>query len=63
MAALIATFRILLLVSIVVLSGCANLTANHQGQDYSGSYCRDGSQMICSKDSLRGCGCGMLVVL
>jgi hypothetical protein len=55
--------RTLLLLSIVALSGCANLSAHRQGHDYSSSYCREGSQMICNKDSLRGCGCGNLVVL
>lgn len=58
-----ATLRALLLVSIAVLCGCSTMSSGRHDLGYSGSNCRDGTLMICSKDSLRGCDCGVLVVL
>ncbi|MEQ9563845.1 MAG: hypothetical protein RLN69_15100 [Woeseiaceae bacterium] len=55
--------RTLMLVSVLVLGGCSTFSTDRQDVGYSGSQCRDGSLMICSKDSLRGCDCGILVVL
>ena len=58
-----ATLRILLAVSVLGLAGCASTSTPRYDFSYKGPSCPQGTTMVCMEDSLRGCGCGELIVL
>ena len=58
-----ATLRILLVISVLGLAGCASTSAPRYDLGYKGPSCPQGTTMVCMEDSLRGCGCGELIVL
>lgn len=58
-----ATLRILLIVSVLGLAGCASTPPSRYDVAYKRPSCPDGTTLVCMDDSLRGCKCGELIVL
>jgi hypothetical protein len=58
-----ATLRLLLIVSVLGLAGCASDSYRGYDAAYRGPSCPEGTTVVCMEDSLRGCACGELIVL
>lgn len=55
--------RILLVVSVLGMAGCASNSSQRYDVAYRGPSCPAGTTVVCMEDSLRGCSCGELIVL
>jgi hypothetical protein len=58
-----AAIRIILIVSILGLAGCATVPSSGYRIQRIGPSCPSGTYLVCEVDSARGCACGQLIVL
>lgn len=62
-AEIMTWIRNILIFSVMGMAGCSTMQTDRHAYSPVRASCPEGTTMICVENSLRGCGCGELIVL